>query len=673
MTLPLDPTRRHVATGALTDFLVDRAADSYVTAVVEWASDSGAAAARLVPERAPAGPVDGRLRSVILAGLRERALVRAAAPPHRSLPLEDAFALEPPLPEVIAVLGPVLDGLVDAEWSQARPALAALGVRDLPLADALDAVADVARPPVWWRDVYHALGSVERHLLEGLPVPLVDGRTVRGPRTALLPGTEVPAVDLAALGRRIVHPDAVHPLLERLGCAPADPRSLLGDRQLLDRLPDADEELVSAVLRTVAAAGLAPGELPELAALPLPADDVDPVPAGELVLPGSPLSEVRAAHVPVLAQDVVDTFGVPAVVAVGVLDRFRVREHHDLEVDPDALDDVLLEGASWAEDVLDRVADAGGQTDLPPVAPDVLTVLGLECVADDAWSRAYPLLAAPEVAHALSAVVVVHPVSGRSVTVPGPSAWWLREAPLFSGVPPVGTHRPDAEPPLAQLYPVPASADLGDDRLLAALGARGTVAELLAEPDGPAELLDRLADGDLTVSGEHSVGLYRAVAALGADRWPPPPSAVRIPAGTGSRVVAAAAVTVVAQPHHLPLAGGDVLPGLAEVAELLEVDLWDARAVAEPVGGVIRPVPEAAQSWLAGAPDTYTEHEDLEVGGRSVAWWVTADGAVHAATTEGLARALAWAGGSWRSRYELAALLADPDHADELAVERAFD
>ena len=671
-SFPLDPSRRHVAAGPLTDFLVDRAADAYVAAVAETASECGAAAAVLVPDRAPAGPVDGRLRSAVLTGLRDRALVRAAAPPHRGLPVEDAFGLDPALPEVVEVLGLVLDGLVDADWSQARPALAALGVRELPLADALDAVADVARPPEWWRDLYQALRSVEPHLLEGLPVPLVDGRTVRGPRTALLPGVEVPAGDLAALGRRIVHPDASHPLLERLGCAPADARSLLADRQLLDRLPDADAELVSAVLRTVAAAGLEPEEVPELAALPLPAADGERVAAGELVLPGSPLSEVRAAHVPVVDRGVVAEFGEDALVAVGVLDRLRVRAYHDVEIDPDALAGVLLEGAAWAEDVLDRVADAGGDAELPPVAPDVPTVLGLDRVADDAWSRAHVLLSDPEVARALSAQVVVHPVSGRSVTVPGPSAWWLREAPLFDGVSPVGTHSADAELPLAQLYPVVAPPGLGEGRLARAIGVRSTLADLLAEPDGPGEVLDRLADADLQVSAEHTVGLYRAVAALDPDRWPTPPAAVRIPAGTGSRVVPAATVTVVARPHHLPLAGPDVLPGVADVAELLEVGLWDAEGAPDPVGGVSRAVPEVARSWLPDVPAVFTEHDDLEVGGRSVAWWVTDDGAVHAATTEGLARALAWAGGSWESRYELACLLADPDRADELATERAF-
>jgi hypothetical protein len=259
------------------------------------------------------------------------------------------------------------------------------------------------------------------------------------------------------------------------------------------------------------------------------------------------------------------------------------------------------------------------------------------------------------------------------VRVPGPSAWWLREAPLCDGVAPVATHRADAEAAVAQLYPVPAPPDLGDPGLLAALGVRGTVGELLAEPDGPGEVLERLADVDLTVGGEQVVALYRAVAALAPDRWPPPPEAVRVPAGAGSRVVAASDVTVVAQPHHLPLAGSVVLPGVAGVAELLEVRLWDADAVADPVGGVRRPVPVALRAWAPGVPDSYLEHDDLEVDGCAVTWWVTTDGEVHAATGEGLARALAWAGGSWHSRYELVALIEDPGRADELAVERAFD
>jgi hypothetical protein len=307
------------------------------------------------------------------------------------------------------------------------------------------------------------------------------------------------------------------------------------------------------------------------------------------------------------------------------------------------------------------------------VSPDVPVVLGLDLVADDGWARALPHLAEPAVARALFQSVVVHPVSGRSVSVPGPSAWWLREAPLFGGIPPVSSHRADAEPVVAALYPTTVPEGLADARLLAAIGVRGTVAEILAEPEGPAELLARLADPDLTVEADQVVAAYRALARLPEDRWPDPPDRVRVPSAGRSRVVGRAEVTVVTAPHHLPLAGDHALPGPPELAELLDADVWQERSAAGPSGGVERPVPDAVRTWLTGVPDSYTEHDDLRVDGQSVAWWVTAAGDVHASTVDGLARAIAWAASSWHSRHEIAALLDDPTRADELAAETAFD
>ena len=43
------------------------------------------------------------------------------------------------------------------------------------------------------------------------------------------------------------------------------------------------------------------------------------------------------------------------------------------------------------------------------------------------------------------------------------------------------------------------------------------------------------------------------------------------------------------------------------------------------------------------------------VGGDDVAWWVDDRGTVHAATTDGLARGLAWAAGDWPARWPVAA------------------
>ncbi|SEE53938.1 hypothetical protein SAMN05428954_2920 [Streptomyces sp. 2112.3] len=54
-------------------------------------------------------------------------------------------------------------------------------------------------------------------------------------------------------------------------------------------------------------------------------------------------------------------------------------------------------------------------------------------------------------------------------------------------------------------------------------------------------------------------------------------------------------------------------------------------------------------------------------------WRRTLDGTVHAATLEGVAAGLAWAAGQWPRRFEVAALLEDPERGEELARARWFD
>ncbi|HSR26250.1 MAG TPA: molecular chaperone Hsp90, partial [Candidatus Eisenbacteria bacterium] len=63
-SFPLDPSRRHVAPGALTDFLVGQAARAYAELVA--ASDDPLA---LVPGVVPAGALDAALRTAIVAAL----------------------------------------------------------------------------------------------------------------------------------------------------------------------------------------------------------------------------------------------------------------------------------------------------------------------------------------------------------------------------------------------------------------------------------------------------------------------------------------------------------------------------------------------------------------------------------------------------------------------------
>ncbi len=196
-----------------------------------------------------------------------------------------------------------------------HPAWAVLGVRRMPLAELADLLASLDREPSWWHGLYPALADVpaeERAELGALPVPLADGRLVRGPRGLLLPGPGLEHADrLAVLGLRVVDPEAAHPLLARLGAVEATPRSVLEDPATRAAVrnsyesaaeaaydDDSPQRLADAVLGLVAALGVAPGEYPWLAELALPGADGDWYPAGELLLPGAPLAAVIADDAP---------------------------------------------------------------------------------------------------------------------------------------------------------------------------------------------------------------------------------------------------------------------------------------------------------------------------------------------------------------------------------------
>src|SRR5690606_28762409 len=95
----------------------------------------------------------------------------------------------------------------------------------------------------------------------------------------------------------------------------------------------------------------------------------------------------------------------------------------------------------------------------------------------------------------------------------------------------------------------------GDEVLLAALGVRSTVADLLADSDGVADLLERLADPDRHVSSVDLATLYTALADH-ADRADlDPPDWLRVARGTATQVVRAAEVVLLDAPDLLPLLG----------------------------------------------------------------------------------------------------------------------
>ena len=85
-------------------------------------------------------------------------------------------------------------------------------------------------------------------------------------------------------------------------------------------------------------------------------------------------------------------------------------------------------------------------------------------------------------------------------------------------------------------------------------------------------------------------------------------------------------------------------------------------------GGEVDDVPAGVRALLPDAPSTWVQHDDLLVDGTPVDWWVE-DSVVHAVHLVGLAAGLAQAAGRWDLRYAVEALLTAPDRADEIALD----
>ncbi|WP_053690585.1 sacsin N-terminal ATP-binding-like domain-containing protein [Streptomyces sp. WM6372] len=702
-TLPLDTARRHPAPGPLTDFLVERAADAYAELLGSW-DPVDTALVDLVPGPLGKGPLDGALRAAVLQRLPRTAFLAPAAPAEHA---EERSALRPFEAEVVEgagadtvrVLAEVLPTLLPAGLER-RPELRTLGVGRLPLGDAIERIAGIERTPEWWHRLYDTLAGVDPDRLSGLPVPLADGRTTIGPRHVLLPDADTPK-DLARMGLKVAHPDAAHPLLERLGALPATPRAVLTTPQVraavaasLDagEIWDEDaldaDELAEVVLGLVRDADLAPGDEPWLGALALPDEDGELTPAGELLLPGSPLASViREDEVPYVDGELADKWGAQPLTACGVLATFQLVRATDVVLDPDELeprdgdfaepDDAgLLDAVDvWCEDVLDQLPD----TPLPPVATELVAVRDLDLVDDDCWPQALAMLAQPPLRDALTQPVRVLLPDGTTQSVRPYTAWWLRDHPVLDGRRPAGLRAAGGDPLLAGLYTPADATGFEDEQVLRALGVRTTVPALLDEPGGAAELLGRLADPDREVSDRQLHALYGALADLDPEQVTLPDELRAVV--DGEIVVVDAADAVIADaPDLLPLTEGlpllPVAPArAADLAELLQVRRLSETVPAEvTTPGEEHEVPESVRILLGpSTPATYLEHEELIAGGVELDWRRTPDGTLHAATLEGVAAGLAWSAAQWPRRFEVAALLEDPSRTPELARDRWFD
>ncbi|MFI7345012.1 sacsin N-terminal ATP-binding-like domain-containing protein [Streptomyces sp. NPDC049936] len=720
-SFPLDSTRRHAAPGPLTGFLTERAADAYAGLLADWRPVT-AGLIDLVPGPLGKGELDGALRQAILERLPRTAFLPPAAGPAEddpdlpdSLRPRDAEVVEGAGADTVRVLAEVLPTLLPAGLER-RVELRTLGVARVPLTDAIDRLAGLEKDPGWWHRLYDSLAGVDPDRLSGLPVPLAGGasqgfgtgavRTTIGPRQVLLPSPEAASLDpevLTRLGLKIAHPDAAHPLLEKLGALPATPRAVLTTPQVRAAVAasleddgganweedalDA-EELADTVLGLVRDAGLDAGDEPWLGALALPDEDGELSPAGELVFPGGPFARVmREDEVAAVDAELAEKWGEDALAACGVLVTFALVRATDVVLDPDELDPRegdfaepddagLLDAVDvWSEDVLDRFPD----TPVPPVATEIVAVRDLDLVDDDRWPEALALLSRPPLRDALVQPVRVLLPDGTHEVVRPYTAWWLRGHPVLGGRRPAGLRAAGSDPLLRGLYDEADASGFEDEQVLRALGVRTSVAALLDEPGGAAELLDRLADPDRPVTAAQLHALYGALAELDPDQVTLPDD-VRAVVDGEVRVVDAADAVVVDSPDLLPFTSGvPLLPVRpARAAELAE--LFQVRRLSESVTGHVdsegteHDVPEPVRVLLgARTPASYVEHGELVVDGVEIDWRLTDDGALHAATLEGVAAGLAWAAGQWPRRFEVAALLEDESRTEELARDRWFD
>jgi hypothetical protein len=616
-SLPLGPDRRRVVPGPLAEAVLAHAAGVLADLLPRLADDPGRL--RFVPGPLAAGELDAVLGGAVLQALRSAPFLAAGRRPA------DCVVLSGASDDLVDVLGDVLPGLLPAAWSSARweAPLRALGVRRLDLAALTEVLSGLARPASWWRSLYAALPP-DRDALGALPVPLAGGGLAPGPRGLLLAD---PVVDLSPLGVRLVHPDAAHPLLLRLGAVQAEPRTLLEDPRVraaveaagddVDALPLAEPvPVVDAVLALVGAAGVRPGELPWLAALPLPTDDGGRAPAGELLLPAGPLARVvdRDAGFGVVAPGLAPD---DVLAAVGVLRGFAVTTADDAD-GVDGLD--------------------GWLATLPPGQEPGPVVRDLDLVRDDAWPQALDLL------------------DSQGLLTSSYVRWWLAGAPVLDGRRPRALRVPGTDPLLVGLY----DEAPGDAGRAALLGARTALAAVLL--DEPEDVLERLADPARAIGREQLRAVHAALA--GADVEPP--AQVRAVVSGRLEVVPAEDAVVVDRPDLLArVAPYAVLPAPLALARQV-ADVLDVAPASELVPEARLPR-DGAQPWaqqVGGlAPATGLVRVDPALrapgaGGWDVGVDWVADGDVdHVRDVEGLARALAWRRGDWPRRHELLARL----------------
>ncbi len=656
-TVPVEPSRRRALPGAELNKALENAAKEYVRLV------------RLLPpeRRYALVPTPGFPKSTVDAKLRDEVLANLSVEPWLStqdggeVAGRQAKVLDVDVPGLSELIADVVPGLLKG----VAPAgvLKAVAVQVISVEEVLETLTGVAREPSWWHDVYAALAkAVESHALaserlDGLPVPLSDGRTLPGARGCLLVEGSAELLELLSdvdiPGLRLVHPAASHPLLERLGAKQADARELLNADQLRDAVERSVEDvrsgldgttLAGAVLRLIADCG---DDAPRwVGALALPATDTWRR-ADELVLPASPLIGIFDEEVfeedgalDVLDEDFAEDWPDGTLKAAGILDSFAVVADDE----PHEPDHDLPDEEAWWDS-------------LPEPPSTLVAIRDLDLVADDAWPAALKLLAArPETLPALRAPR-------------GHAAWWIAQYAVLGGLAPSEWRLPGAD--LAGLYDeVP---DLGlSEELLETAGVRTDLA--LSSVDEAEDVLKRLADPDRTISTGLTTRAYDAVVESGFE--PRPPEGVRAADGSvvdGALVLDVPWVAGALEPDQYVVAPEEP----ERLADLLDLPLASTEQATVTSEGEYAPWAElpalklvADQLGIRLPEGGVLVHDPLTVSiqgaEHDVQWW--SDGRLHAAdTSEGLARAFAWAAERWPDRHLITALLDDPSPRTLLA------
>lgn len=709
-TFPLDPTRRRVVPGRLTDAVLDHAAQLYGELATQVAADGSPATGgpdplALVPTGLPAGELDGQLAAKVLDVLARTPLLPGPAglvEPAAAWVLAGAAGADRALVDALAARLPALVHMAPGRLTAAR----ALGVAVRPLAEVVEELPAVAEGAAQLYAACEGVVSAEGEALAGLPVPLADGRVVRGVRgTVLLPASLVSRlapVTLAALadwGVRVVDPAAAHPVLERLGASAVDAHGLLVHpavrSAVLDRQEDPQDEVgeVAAAVLDLVRAVLDDDPDPRLPAwlglVELPAADDEPTPAHGLVLPGSSAHRLFDDRVlaPVTAS-AVERFGAQVLAAVGVRAAPVVVHVPDVVADPLALDlDADTEAALVATTLDgwgDYLAELADRLGAGAWVGDLAAVADLDAVAPGAW----PALLAGIGADRRLRDALVEPVRGERGTAPSYTTWWLRQRADL------GLDHPFALAPgvLDGLLPAAPQVLAGAAaQVQAALGGVGSPSDL--DLAAWAQLFDAVR-GNAVEPGT-AVRVWRAFAALADDRRGRTSARTTLPAHLPAllgpdagpervRVVEADAVVVPDGPMWLQRADlGPMLPcpaaragALAALLDLpLAGDLADGRVEG---AGVRQALPAGLVGVLgvgggADVPQEWVEHDTLRVDGAPVEWWVDADDVPHATHLAGLACALAQVTGRWADRWVFEAVLVDPTRADEAGLDRALD